>query len=96
MAPAKAARANVVLARAEDEAEEAVVAKDAADRIAPTPPARRSESKRLRSYPMKRIVWQGMLQSIIDYTRAPEVQDTGRRGPAIDPVFEMTDGQGWF
>jgi len=36
------------------------------------------------------------LQSIVDYTRAPDARDPARRGPAIDPVFGMTDGESWF
>jgi hypothetical protein len=35
------------------------------------------------------------LQSIVDYTRAPDALDASRRGPAIDPIFEMTDGAAW-
>jgi hypothetical protein len=30
------------------------------------------------------------LQSIVDYARAPEATDPGRRGPAIDPVFQIS------
>jgi hypothetical protein len=30
------------------------------------------------------------LQSIVDYTRAPQATDPARRGPAIDPVFEIS------
>jgi hypothetical protein len=36
------------------------------------------------------------LQSIIDYSRAPQANNTSRRGPAIDPVFSitsLTDGE---
>jgi len=36
------------------------------------------------------------LQSIVDYTRAPDAQDQARRGPAIDPVFTMTSDESWF
>ncbi|MCG3178214.1 MAG: hypothetical protein BIFFINMI_00539 [Phycisphaerae bacterium] len=36
------------------------------------------------------------LQSIVDYTRAPDATDASGRGPAIDPVFSMTSGEGWF
>jgi arylsulfatase B len=31
------------------------------------------------------------LQSIVDYTRAPDVQNAARVGPAIDPVFQVTN-----
>lgn len=30
------------------------------------------------------------LQSIVDYTRAPDAADPSRRGPALDPVFSIT------
>ena len=30
------------------------------------------------------------LQSIVDYTRAPQAADQSRRGPAIDPAFQVT------
>jgi hypothetical protein len=36
------------------------------------------------------------LQSIVDYTRAPDATDPARRSPAIAPVFSMTDPEGWF
>ena len=36
------------------------------------------------------------LHSIVDYTRAPDARDRARRGPAIDPVFKVTDGEAWF
>ncbi len=36
------------------------------------------------------------LQSIVDYTRAPDADDPRRRGPAIDPVFGMTDPAAWY
>jgi hypothetical protein len=36
------------------------------------------------------------LQSIVDYSRAPDAADPSRRGPAIDPVFDVTDPEGWF
>jgi hypothetical protein len=36
------------------------------------------------------------LQSIVDYSRAPQATDAARRGPAIDPVFTMTDEESWF
>ena len=35
------------------------------------------------------------LQSIVDYDRAPDALDAARRGPAIDPVFRVTDPDGW-
>ncbi|QNN21179.1 DUF1566 domain-containing protein [Planctomycetales bacterium ZRK34] len=36
------------------------------------------------------------LQSIVDYTRAPDASDPSRRGPAIDPMFAMTDDGAWY
>ena len=36
------------------------------------------------------------LQSIVDYTRAPDARDSSRHGPAIDPVFKMTSDESWF
>lgn len=36
------------------------------------------------------------LQSLIDYSRAPDAKDPARRGPAIDPVFKMTDPEAWY
>ncbi len=36
------------------------------------------------------------LQSIVDYTRAPDATDPDRCGPAIDPVFDLTDTESWY
>ena len=36
------------------------------------------------------------LQTIVDYTRAPDALDPDRRGPAIDPVFDATETESWF
>ncbi|MCP4246869.1 MAG: DUF1566 domain-containing protein [bacterium] len=36
------------------------------------------------------------LQSIVDYTRAPDASDPTRQGPAIDPIFGMTDDDAWY
>ena len=36
------------------------------------------------------------LQSIVDYTRAPDALDSGQRGPALDPIFGISDPEGWF
>ena len=36
------------------------------------------------------------LQSIVDYTRAPDAREPAPRGPAIDPVFTMTANEAWF
>lgn len=36
------------------------------------------------------------LQSIVDYSRAPDATDPERRGPAIDPIFDVTNEESWF
>ncbi|MCP4708196.1 MAG: DUF1566 domain-containing protein, partial [Planctomycetes bacterium] len=36
------------------------------------------------------------LQSIVDYSRAPDARDKNARGAAIDPVFELTEMESWF
>ena len=36
------------------------------------------------------------LQSIVDYSRAPDAQDPSRRSAAIDPVFDLTETESWF
>lgn len=36
------------------------------------------------------------LQSIVDYTRAPDAVDLDRRGPALDPLFEITEPETYF
>jgi hypothetical protein len=36
------------------------------------------------------------LQSIVDYTRAPDAVDPARRGAAIDPVFELSATESYF
>ncbi len=36
------------------------------------------------------------LQSIVDYTRAPDGRDGAPRGAAIDPVFDVTEEESWF
>ncbi len=35
------------------------------------------------------------LQSIVDYSRAPDAKLASRRGPAIDPVFTVHDDESW-
>lgn len=35
------------------------------------------------------------LQSIVDYTRAPDADDPARRSPAIDPLFRLSDPEAW-
>ncbi|NDV61434.1 DUF1566 domain-containing protein [Puniceicoccales bacterium CK1056] len=36
------------------------------------------------------------LQSIVDYTRAPEASDPSRRRAAIDPIFQISNEQAYF
>ena len=35
------------------------------------------------------------LQSIVDYSRAPDATVPSARGPAIDPIFKVTDSKSW-
>jgi len=36
------------------------------------------------------------LQSIVDYTHAPDARRVSARGPAIDPIFGLTKVESWF
>lgn len=36
------------------------------------------------------------LQSIVDYSRAPDASDPAKRGPALDAVFDVTDPESYF
>jgi hypothetical protein len=36
------------------------------------------------------------LHSIVDYDQAPDALDPSRRGPALDPIFGISDPEGWF
>jgi hypothetical protein len=36
------------------------------------------------------------LQSIVDYSRAPDARLDSARGAAIDPIFDLTDSESWF
>ncbi len=36
------------------------------------------------------------LQSIVDYSRAPDAQDPSQRSAAIDPVFDLTEIESWY
>ncbi|MHA1686427.1 MAG: Lcl C-terminal domain-containing protein [Candidatus Heimdallarchaeaceae archaeon] len=36
------------------------------------------------------------LQSIVDYTRAPDALDLASRGPAIDPIFNTSNPEAWY
>ncbi len=36
------------------------------------------------------------LQSIVDYSRAPDARNPSDRGPAIDPLFDVTNTESWY
>ncbi|MDP6986757.1 MAG: DUF1566 domain-containing protein [Phycisphaerales bacterium] len=36
------------------------------------------------------------LHSIVDYTRAPDAVDPDMQGPAINPIFNLSDADAWF
>lgn len=36
------------------------------------------------------------LQSIVDYSRAPDAQKVSQQGPALDPVFDATEMESWY
>ncbi len=36
------------------------------------------------------------LQSLVDYSRAPDATKTGARGPALDPIFQLTRSESCF
>ena len=36
------------------------------------------------------------LQSIVDYTRAPDAAAPGKRGPAVDPIFQVTETESYY
>jgi hypothetical protein len=36
------------------------------------------------------------LQSIVDYRRAPDASSASARGPALDPIFDLTETESWF
>ncbi|MCP3903611.1 MAG: DUF1566 domain-containing protein [Planctomycetes bacterium] len=35
------------------------------------------------------------LQGVVDYTRAPDATVQAQQGPAIDPIFDVTDAESW-
>jgi hypothetical protein len=55
-----------------------------------------TESMKLGGHTDWRLPNAKELQSIVDYSRAPDAIDPARRGPAIDPVFELTDVESYF
>jgi hypothetical protein len=36
------------------------------------------------------------LQSIVDYSRAPDATSVSAQGPAIDPIFDVTETESWY
>jgi hypothetical protein len=55
-----------------------------------------AETLRLAGHTDWRLPDAKELQSIVDYTRAPDAATTPARGPAIDPIFAMTEPESYF
>jgi hypothetical protein len=55
-----------------------------------------AESLDLATYDDWRLPDVKELQSIVDYSRAPDATEPGAVGPAIDPIFGMSDSDAWF
>lgn len=36
------------------------------------------------------------LQSIVDYSRAPDALDPDQQGAAVDPLFDVTEIESWY
>jgi len=55
-----------------------------------------AESLRVAGHADWRLPNAKELQSIVDYTRAPDAQDAARRGPAIERIFQITSDESYF
>jgi hypothetical protein len=54
-----------------------------------------AENLQLAGYDNWRLPNAKELQAIVDYTRAPDAQFPAPQGPAIDPIFDITDTESW-
>lgn len=55
-----------------------------------------ANSARLAGHDDWRVPSAKELQSIVDYTRAPDASDPAHRSAAIDPIFSITDEESYF